>query len=238
MGLTVTLPIGFASAGRLGIRCRSSPLGQHEKTWSRKAAALVTTFPQEGTIMNTPLQIAFHNLPHSQAVEDAVREAAVRLEAHHDRIVSCHVVIDQPHRHHREGNLFEVRIDLKMPGSEIVVKRELSGGLTGGDLLMLVQGAFDELQRQIEESVNRRRGFVKAHEGQAHARVVRLFPDAGYGFLETSEGREVFFHQNSVLDKAFKQLEVGAEVCFVEELGEKGAQASTVRVVGRHNHAS
>jgi cold shock CspA family protein/ribosome-associated translation inhibitor RaiA len=187
--------------------------------------------------MNTPLQIAFHNVPHSKAVEDAVQEAAVRLEAHHDRITSCRVVIDQPHRHHREGNLLEVRIDLKMPGVELVVKREVSGSLVGGDLLTLIQEAFDELQRQVDECVNRRRGFVKTHEGTTHARVVRLFPEAGYGFLKTNEGREVFFHQNSVLEEGFKHLEVGAEVCFVEELGEKGAQASTVKVVGRHNHA-
>ena len=84
--------------------------------------------------MNTPLQLTFHNVPHSQAVENAVKEAAVRLEAHHDRITSCRVVIDQPHRHHREGNLFEVRIDLKMPGVELVVKRELGGGLVGRNL--------------------------------------------------------------------------------------------------------
>ena len=188
--------------------------------------------------MNTPLQLTFHNVPHSQAVENAVKEAAVRLEAHHDRITSCRVVIDQPHRHHREGNLFEVRIDLKMPGVELVVKRELSGSLVGGDLLTLIQEAFDEMQRRVDDFVNRRRGFVKSHEGLTHARVTRLFPEAGYGFLETSEGREVFFHQNSVLDIGFKHLEVGAEVSFVEELGEKGVQASTVRVVGRHNHTA
>jgi cold shock CspA family protein/ribosome-associated translation inhibitor RaiA len=188
--------------------------------------------------MNAPLQIAFHNLPHSKVIESAIEEAAARLEAYHDRITSCHVVVDQPHRHHKEGNLFQVRIDLKMPGSELVVKREISGSLTSGDLLTVIQAAFDEMQQRMEESVNRRRGFVKTHENPARARVVRLFPEAGYGFLETGDGREVFFHQNSVLDRGFKHLSVGTEVSFVEELGEKGAQASTVRMVGRHNHVS
>ena len=117
--------------------------------------------------MNAPLQIAFHNLPHSQVIESAIEEAAARLEAYHDRITSCHVVVDQPHRHHKEGNLFQVRVDLKMPGSELVVKREISGSLTRGDLLTVIQDAFDEMQRRIEESVNRRRGFVKTHEDPA-----------------------------------------------------------------------
>ena len=125
-----------------------------------------------------------------------------------------------------------------MPGAELVVKRELSGSLSGGDLLVVIQDAFDEMHRQIEDFVKRRRGFVKTHDGPARARVARLFLNEGYGFLETGEGREVFFHQNSVRDGEFKHLKVGTEVSFVEELGEKGAQASTVRVVGRHNHVS
>ena len=58
--------------------------------------------------MNTPLQISFHNLPHSRVIEQATREAASRLEGIHDRIVSCRVIIDQPHRHHKEGNPYQV----------------------------------------------------------------------------------------------------------------------------------
>jgi cold shock CspA family protein len=186
--------------------------------------------------MKTPLQIAFHNLPHSKVIESAIQEAADRLEDTHDRITSCHVIVDQPHRHHKEGNLFQVRIDLKMPGAELVVKREHAGSLASGDLSLVIQDAFEEMQGQIEEFVNRRRGFVKAHEDPSHARVTRLFTEAGYGFLETLDGREVFFHRNSVLGLGFGGLDVGTEVSFVEELGEKGPQASTVKIVGRHNH--
>jgi cold shock CspA family protein len=57
-----------------------------------------------------------------------------------------------------------------------------------------------------------------------------LFPERGYGFLTTSDGREVYFHQNSVLGNKFKDLKIGTEVRFVEEPGDKGPQASTVRV--------
>ena len=74
--------------------------------------------------MDTPLQISFHNLPHSQVIETAIHEAAARLEASHDRIVSCRVIVDLPHKHHKEGNPYQVRIDLKVPGAELVVKRE------------------------------------------------------------------------------------------------------------------
>ena len=198
----------------------------------------VAVVPYEGTTMKTPLQIAFHNLPHSKVIESAIQEAADRLEDTHDRITSCRVIVDQPHRHHKEGNLFQVRIDLKMPGAELVVKREHAGSLAYGDLSLVIQDAFEEMQGQIEEFVNRRRGFVKTHEDLPHARVTRLFTEAGYGFLETLDGREVFFHRNSVLGSRFGSLDVGTEVSFVEELGEKGPQASTVKIVGRHNHVS
>jgi cold shock CspA family protein len=70
------------------------------------------------------------------------------------------------------------------------------------------------------------------HESPPHARVARLFPEDGYGFLETPEGTEVYFHRNSVLDAGFNRLKVGAEVAFVTEEGEKGLQASTVRITG------
>jgi len=186
--------------------------------------------------MNTPLQISFHNLPHSRVIEQATREAAARLEGIHDRIVSCRVIIDQPHRHHKEGNPYQVRIDLKMPGAELVVKREPPASVVYGDLPSVIQEAFDEMERQINEFVSRRRGFVKSHESLPHARVARIFPEAGYGFLTTPDGREVFFHRKSVLEGAFPRLDVGTEVSFVEELGEKGPQASTVKLVGRHNH--
>ncbi len=187
--------------------------------------------------MNTPLQISFHNVPHSRVIEMAVDDAVRRLEGFYDQILSCCVIIDQPHRHHKEGNLFQVRIDLRVPGGELVVKREPAENLAYSDLDAVIHEAFDDMQRQLEEFVNRRRRFVKSHESPPHARVTRLFSEAGYGFLETLDGREVFFHRNSVLNGGFKCLEVGAEVSFVEELGEKGPQASTVRVVGRHNHA-
>ena len=188
--------------------------------------------------MNTSLQISFHNLPHSRVVERAIHEAASRLEGIHDRIMQCRVVVDQPHRHHKEGNPFQIRIDLKMPGAELVVKREPPGRLSYSELSSVILEAFDEMEQQIEEFLNRRRGFVKTHESLPHARVARILPEAGYGFLITLDGREIFFHRNSVLDEGFNRIDVGTEVSYVEELGEKGPQASTVKLVRRHNHIS
>jgi cold shock CspA family protein len=187
--------------------------------------------------MNTPLQVAFHNLPRSRTIESAVQDAVERLEGLSDRLVRCSVVIDRPHRHRKQGSGLQVTIDLKVPGSELVVRREPADGLESSDLLALIHDAFEDLQRRLEEFVHRRHRFVKAHDEPPHARVARVFPDDGYGFLETSDGRELYFHRNSVLNQGFKRLDVGTEVTFIEELGDKGPQASTVKLVGRHNHA-
>ena len=73
---------------------------------------------------------------------------------------------------------------------------------------------------------------MKSHDPQPYAVVCRVFPEEGYGFIETPEGKEVYFHGNSVLGDDFKHLEVGTEVTFVEEAGERGPQASSVKLVG------
>jgi len=80
--------------------------------------------------------------------------------------------------------------------------------------------------------VEQQRGDEKPpHEPRAL--VVRLFPNARYGFLKTPDGREIYFHRNSVLHDDFERLAIGTEVRFDEEEGDKGPQASSVQVVNK-----
>jgi cold shock CspA family protein len=185
--------------------------------------------------MRLPLQIAFHNMPRDADIEASIRANAEWLDNYYDRIMSCRVVVDRPHRHHKEGNLHQIRIDLKVPGSELCVKRAPGEHADYKDLNNVIRDAFDDVRRQLEDHA-RRRGEVRVHESLPHARVVRVFPEAGYGFLETPDGREVYFHRHSVVKANWEDLTVGTEVRFAEELGEKGPQASTVVPVGRHGH--
>jgi cold shock CspA family protein len=186
--------------------------------------------------MNLPLQISFHNVERSESIERLVREHAAVLDRFCDRIVSCRVVVDRPHGHHRAGNLFEIRIDLKAPGEEIVARREPAAHEDYRDVRVAIRDAFDMVIRQLEDRVRRRRRDIKHHEPLPRGRVSFLAREEGYGFLTTPDGREIYFHRNSVLSPGFERLNLNAEVAFEEEQGEKGPQATTVHLVGRHHH--
>jgi cold shock CspA family protein len=99
-----------------------------------------------------------------------------------------------------------------------------------------VHEAFDAARRRLEDFAREQRGTVKAHDVPAHGEVVELSTE-GYGFIQSGEQR-LYFNRASVLDDAFDDLTVGAAVAFVEEKGEKGPQASTVRVLGKHHYVA
>ncbi len=184
--------------------------------------------------MQLPLQITFRNVPSSVAIEAKIREKTEKLNKLYSRLMGCRVAVEAPHRHH-QGNLYHIRIDLTVPGGELVVNRTPSGHQAHEDIYVALRDAFDAAKRELQDYVRRQRGDVKTHEPpQLQGRVAKLFPDEGYGFIETLDGYEVYFHQHSVLDNAFDELEIGSEVSFVEEEGERGPQASTVRLMGKY----
>jgi len=183
--------------------------------------------------MKLPIQIIFRNMESSAAIEAAVRERADKLDQFYEHIMSCRVVIELHHRHHHQGNLYHVRVDLKVPDTEIVASREPAEHHAHEDVYVAIRDAFDAVRRQIEDYVRRRRGVVKRHETAPYGRVAELYPD--YGKIETPDGRLVYFHKNSVVGEDFDHLDLGTEVRFVEEQGELGPQASTVHVIGKHH---
>jgi len=185
--------------------------------------------------MQVPLQISFQGMDPSEAVEARIREKATKLEHYFERITSCRVVVEAPHRSGRKGKLYQVRIDLVVPGREIVVNRAGPKDHAHEDVYVAIRDAFNALTRQLEDHARKARGEVKTHEAPLTGKVVRLFPD--YGFVVTSEGNEVYFHENAVVNGGFAKLEVGSEVRLVLAFGEsdKGPQASTVTPIGKHH---
>jgi cold shock CspA family protein len=96
-----------------------------------------------------------------------------------------------------------------------------------------MRDAFLAAKRRLEDHARRQRGDVKRHAGRARGRITRLFPERGYGFLETPDGREIYFHEHAVDADVLRQAAVGMPVRFTEEEGERGPQASSVHLLRR-----
>lgn len=187
--------------------------------------------------MQTPLKIAFRNLDRSAALEADIGSHAGKLEHFHPGIIGCSVVLEMRHRHHRHGNHYHVRIDVTVPGATLIADREPDEHHAYTDAYVAIRDAFAGMRRQLEDHARREDRRVKAHEVPPHGRISELHPEEGYGRIETPDGRLVYFHRNSVVDADFDQLQIGAEVRFAEEAGDRGPQASTVHVPGKHHIA-
>lgn len=183
--------------------------------------------------MQVPVQITFRGMDTSPAVEQRIREKVRKLENFHDRITSCHVVVEAPHRRHHKGKLYLVSIDVTVPGRELVVNNAKRFSHSHEDVFVALRDAFSALRRQLENHARASRGEVKIHDTPPHGTIVRLFSD--HGFIGTAELGEIYFHRNSVVDTEFDHLEEGAEVRFSTTQGEKGLQATTVHLVGKQH---
>lgn len=183
--------------------------------------------------MKLPLELSFLNMEPSESMEQDVRNKTAKLERFSQHITACKVVIEAPHKHHHKGNLYHVRINITLPGQEIIVNRAPGEHHAHEDVYVAIRDAFNAADRQLEDFVRKQRGKVKSHESPMHGVVVKTQPD--YGIIETSDGREIYFNKNSVVDDVFSELSVGNEVRFSEESGEQGPQASTVHLVGKHH---
>ncbi len=111
--------------------------------------------------MEKAVTITARHLRLSDQTQDAIRTRAARLERFHGKIQRCNVVVSGPGRHHRHGGPYEVHIDLRVPGAELVVSR-----CSGDALDVVIHHAFDIAQRQLQGQIERRRGQVKHHEGR------------------------------------------------------------------------
>lgn len=178
--------------------------------------------------MQVPLQITYRDMERSDALDARIRDKAAKLEEFHPHIVSCHVVVEERHRHHQQGKQFTVNIDVRVPGHEVVINRDHHE-----DVYVSVRDAFDAAGRKLEDLARVRRGDVKTHELPQRGTVARLFGDEGYGFIETADGRELYFSRENVVEPAFDQLATGTRVQFIEELAGEGRQAKRVSV-GKH----
>jgi cold shock CspA family protein/ribosome-associated translation inhibitor RaiA len=184
--------------------------------------------------MQEPLQISFHNMEPSEALERRVREQWAKVERHYDGIIGARIAIEAPHKQPHKSTL-GISITIGVPGRDIVVKREQRLHESDEHATWVINEAFQVAGRQLEEYAQRQRREVKPHEGErAYARIVRLYPDQDYGFIETRENVNIYFHRDVVRDADFDDLKEGSEVLYTlaPDEGAMGPMASSVWTLG------
>ena len=185
--------------------------------------------------METPIQVNFQNMTSTEHVRDAIATHVAGLESRFGRITACRVNVKAPSDRHRTGGLYEVHIHLVLPDD-----REVNIGHTPkederhSDLSFAINDAFHRARRILQDQVRHMQNQTKSHDNAPLGTVSQLEPIDGFGMLRTIDGREIYFHRNSVLNDAFSKLKIGTRVIFSEEVGNKGPQASTVRILGKH----
>lgn len=185
--------------------------------------------------MQMPMEVSFRGVERTHAMERLISEQAAKLEQVCDHITSVRVTVEKPQEHQRSGNPYRVRIIARVPpGHELVAARDPTERDLHDPLDKIIREAFNALRRQVKEVNDKQKGDVKRHPAQETGAVIsKLFKQEGYGFILNPEGQEVYFHRNSVLHGDFDRLVIGAGVRYVEELGEKGVQASSLELVDK-----
>ncbi|HET7730024.1 MAG TPA: HPF/RaiA family ribosome-associated protein [Usitatibacter sp.] len=106
-------------------------------------------------------QITYRGMPHSPAMDARILELAAKLEDLHPKITSCRVVVNEADKRKSKGNQFEVRVDVHVPGREIVATNQKHE-----DAYAAITSAFEVLTRQLEEGLEIQRGEVKRHRDE------------------------------------------------------------------------
>jgi ribosomal subunit interface protein len=114
--------------------------------------------------MQTELQITVRDMDHSPALDQRIRDKVQKLERVYAPLMGCRVVAEAPHKHKHQGKHFSVRLDITVPGKEIVVNNDHHE-----DIYVALRDAFDAAKRQLEDYAAKRRGDIKNHARGARA---------------------------------------------------------------------
>lgn len=186
--------------------------------------------------MQTPLEVNFHDVPRSEWSESLIQERAARLERFSDAIISCTVIVSQPHKHQHKGNSYRVSIEVRLPRNRrlIVTDEPEAAPSAEVNLHSVIIKTFSAMEERLKQAGEpRRRDALTPGADEARGLVVSLFTDDGYGFLRSSDGEERYFHRNAVLHDDFDRLGIGTEVRFEPSAGDAGPAASSIQIVNK-----
>lgn len=117
--------------------------------------------------MPDKLQITYKDFPAPLLADERIRERMDRLEKIFPRIVSCRVVAEELDTRPHKGKLYHLRIDVSVPGAELVVNRSQHDNHAHEDFYVAMRDAFNAMERQLKAHAEKARGDVKTHEAPA-----------------------------------------------------------------------
>lgn len=126
--------------------------------------------------MKLPINVVFRNMERAEAAEEKAIHLAQKLERYYQGIMRCDIVIEAEHRHHYKGNLYHIRIDLTLPGSELVVSKSHGDEHAHEDVYVAIRDAFNAMKRQLQSHVRKIRGHVKHHESAPQGKIAEIYP--------------------------------------------------------------
>jgi len=174
------------------------------------------------------LKVEARNVDMRKSWQEKIEEEREKLIRHYANFVLHLRVTIEATPGYKEGG-YEVRLVATVPNDTVVVKR------WGEKVHSLLVEAFDVLGLQLKEIVRKKHNHKVAKPAgalaglKASGRIRRLFPEEAYGFIETPDDQEVFFHASSLKDVSMADLGEGDEVLFMIEEGDKGPRAAWVK---------
>lgn len=183
--------------------------------------------------MQIPLEITYRDVPKTEVIDNLIREKAKKLEQICDYITGCRIAVERPHNNVKNGSQYRIRLDITVPpGHTVAISKEPGKNDMHDSLTTIIIDAFNAARKQLQKLTAVKRRETKTHpEQEVRAIVSKIKFEDGYGFLRTINGREIYFHKNSLVNEEFENLKEGKGVRFFEKEGEKGPQASSVQVI-------
>lgn len=176
-----------------------------------------------------PVQITVRDLPSSTALDSHIRSKSAKLQQFYSNITSCRVVVEFAQKHKHRGKIYNVRLDVTVPGKEMVTKK------SGEDVYIALRDAFNALVRQLDNYSHKRHGRVKSHSEVMHGHVARIREEEGFGFIEGTDGNQYYFSITTARD--FSRLAIGDAVEYIPEAISDGWQARhVIRERSHHDH--
>jgi ribosomal subunit interface protein len=178
--------------------------------------------------LKQPLEIRFVGMDRSEAIEAAAIEKAAKLDQFRPDVMACRATVELTDKHRHQGKSFAVRLDVTVPGHELSVNR-----VQHEDVYVALRDAFDDMKRQLQDSVRRVQRQVKQHPVPLHGEVVRFADQGRCGFIRSDDGDEYWFGPDNVAGVPYDHLDIGTQVQFIPDVAAEGRQAKRVSV-GRH----